>query len=637
MSSQSGTIRNTGLSGFSGVPDIIEEEVSDIEHGCLCELCHNSDGNDSDVPSLISEYKDSDDHEVELTESEIVDYVSECIVEKAIHNGMNTMFKTKYKNAIDIEFSSYPTRYIAFEKTLHLSKLVNFWLRDRKTKDKFYNCLVEKKCLFNSRYTIYSSKKLSMEDENLSIEFNYKDNDKMLDKDKTITITYCVRPNESIGVNREIGIQMYLSILKSIIDILSTFVDDTNPNYFDDKLLKMNYENIIKIGQRENGMYQLLIDSLKKIVKYSNYFHDYLIVGPHVIYRYKKDGSYIDRKGKCYFQDMYQIDIVLDHINDYTISFKKKDDYFKENVQVMNFVNENYASQSVDKKFKTLKKLLKNIGKNINMVMNDKYVVDYIFDRYGFRTLFSRNYLSTFNFSFEKYTMFTCNCCCEDFVELTTHCCTSKCYTSENLMCRKCCEMYINAKIDNNIDEGCKELNISCPCGDKLFLKTSGSQNKSQFCYILNGFDFWSIAKKIRIWRFNMITNFIKSGKITDETRTKFKAEQAIELEKLKKENPDLMARNCPLCGIIVIKDGGCNAVVCMNRDSGCTGKFCIGCGKLYLDGTKGGCNCAEDRIAPGFFELSQIRQQQHGIIGSIDDLRNYNKRNLAKIMHKEL
>lgn len=629
MSSQSGTIRDSGLTEF--------EEPRDIKYRCMCGLCHNIYGNYSEVPSLVSHYEDCSE---ELTESEIVDYVSECIVEKAIHNGMNTMFKTKHKNAIDIEVSSYQTRHIAIEKILHLSKLVNFWLRDKKTKDKFYNYLVEvveKKCLFDSRNNIYSSKKLSMEDENLSIEFNYKDNDKMLDKDKTITITYCVRPNESMGISRIIGTKLYLLMLNSIINVLSTFVDDTNPNYFNVKVLGMDDENTIKVVQRENCMYQLLIDSLKKIVKCSNYFHDYLIVGPHVIYRYKKDGSYIDRKGKYCFQGMYQIDSVLAHINDYTISFKKKGDYFKGNIQIMNFVNENYASQSVDEKFKILKKIFKNIGKNINMVMNDKYVVDYIFDRNGIRTLFSRNHLSTVNFSFEKYTMFTCNCCCEDFVELTTHCCTSKCYTSENLMCRKCCEMYINAKIDNNIDEGCKELNISCPCGNKLFLKTSGSQNKSQFCYIINVFDFLSIAKKIRIWRFNMITNFIKIGKITDETRTKFKAEQAIELVKLKKENPNLMARNCPLCGIIVIKDGGCNAVVCMNRDSGCTGKFCIGCGKLYSDGTKGVCNCTKDKIAPGFFEFSQIRQQRHGIIGSIDDLKNYNKRNLAKIMYKEL
>ena len=121
------------------------------------------------------------------------------------------------------------------------------------------------------------------------------------------------------------------------------------------------------------------------------------------------------------------------------------------------------------------------------------------------------------------------------------------------------------------------------PLNAQETIKACGTQKVIEGWNILNFPSDGSKPHGRYIGWFLTLTNKLKLELVVEKVED-FKAEQLKLLETLKNDNPDLVARNCPLCGIEVIKETGCNAIVCMNSSAGCTAKFCIVCGKIFTD-----------------------------------------------------
>jgi hypothetical protein len=336
--------------------------------------------------------------------------------------------------------------------------------------------------------------------------------------------------------------------------------------------------------------------------------------------------------------EISNINIMIDYLCSFYIYLSPTMNYFNEsfgmpshpNVAIfIDYINTNCPNSTVDNKFKFVKRLFKSYKKNINYIIDGEFVIDYYRGHKHF-------WFSSIDIEINNYLFYECSICGEQCMDKDCMSC-DRCVLNGKSMCRYCKIQHVKAKIEMNTDvefnQGCGKLDIKCLCDNKTLFKTFGSQNGAQYGYLLNYLDFNIIKTPLKIWRFNMVSNYINSTSISQESKVAFAKDQKNILAALLKDDPSIVARNCPKCSVVIVKPTGCNAVVCMNKNAGCTAKFCIACGKCFTL-EKGGsqyCDCKNEGITNYYFERNQLEEQRNGRTETSFNKKNYIVRNLAK------
>ena len=510
-----------------------------------------------------------------------------------IQSGIETTLQSKFKNAIDtnINFSyfSYSKEdniYLCFTKTIYLKKFFNFV--------NFNNIYQE----FKVAFVVFN---------NDTFVYKFNDANMSLKLEKKVITNKNVDMYDNYKNYQSIFEKYYLIVNNTMIQTIHHYKNKYN----------FIHVNMYDCEYTDNNIvcYKLFVMGINHLLKCLSFKGKFLVFNQYVIFRTKKNET-----------DIKSINDFINHFMKYKLKIIKLNEYYFNISNFRNYIKfqeDNFPNASDIDVFKGIVKLINTkLKKNIKPIIYNGYIVDFYFLRDT--CIYSENTFSHYKFNLKDYTIFNCSICEEMCITKNKYCCNT-CNFENKLMCTQCSEFHIKAKIENNIEYGIEELKINCLCDKMTLLKSDGSQNKSQYFYILETLNFNILKESLKIWRFNMLNSYVIQKKISPEDKQKFINEQKNLLDTIKsdEENKDIVATNCPLCGIIIIKNTGCNAVVCMNKSAGCNAKFCIVCKKVFNYSTDRHelCNCKTNQITGYYIEPQQV-DMQHNLNGTT----NFNK-----------
>lgn len=430
---------------------------------------------------------------------------------------------------------------------------------------------------------------------------------------KIVTIIY---DDNTVDLSR--GDYIFYDVMDIIVKIIAKYYTYLLDNNDIDHIMidgRVNTTGKMKPALNNINEFYRGWESLMKQTGYSK-SGKYFFFGDRVLYKFPKYDiqTQIRVRNIISYMDTFWMDICP--ISEYN----NKISYFVEDTQ----------TSDIDR-FKRLVELCrKTTGRKLfPIIIYETYVIEFSRKKKKF-------YLSSIKLEDLDYVVNECVACGDIFMELRENSCEN-CCKKHIPMCKACKVQHIKAKIEDNVDNGSTPLDIKCLCGDFSFINTFGAQNSSQYCHIHKSIGIGPLKDQIlsllRVWRYNMLQNWMNSKVISDKDKERFINEQKELLETLKADDPTIIARNCPGCGTCIVKSNGCNAVVCMNKSAGCTSRFCIACGKVFTNMARTEiCECSGETqaITTHWFEPQHLREQ---MTGRVTNNKGYIKSNLAKLV----
>ena len=416
------------------------------------------------------------------------------------------------------------------------------------------------------------------------------------------------------------GEDIFYDIIHDIIEVIKQDYENRFANNDTDHVIITKYVNThaVRPSFSELKDYYKGWESLMKQTGYSKN-GKYFFFGQNVLYKFPK------------YEITRQIRIrnVIKLIDQFRMKMKKVSDYFDGEGKDDSFTDY-FNSIKPSEQFKRLLSLCRaNTGRKFYpIIIGDSHIIEFVKKGVEYS-------LCSLKFKLD-HVIYTCVACEDTFMEPGEDSC-KKCCKNQISLCKDCKVQHIKAQIEQNVDNGSTPLDIKCLCGDFSFIKTFGAQNSSQYCHIHNSFDIGPLKDQIlsllRVWRYNMLQNWMNSKVISDKDKERFFEEQKALLKALKTDDPEIVARNCPGCGTCIVKSNGCNAVVCMNKSAGCTSRFCIACGKVFTNMARTEvCDCSGETqaITTHWFEPQHLREQ---MTDRVPKNKGYIKLNLAKLV----